>query len=96
MHIFRVHILDRIFGDKNFRNMITWKRADAHSDAKIQFPVVSDYILFYAKDFNTSQCFNPQYGPHSEKLLKEWYLYLDLSDSTSEKMSKEEKKFNKT
>ena len=40
--------LDAVFGKKNFRNEIVWKRTSAHSDAKQRFARVSDRILFYA------------------------------------------------
>jgi len=48
----RVHILDRVFGIKNFLNEITWKRTTTHNDVKRgkQFGRVSDTIFFYAKD----------------------------------------------
>jgi len=42
-------LLDGVFGSKNFRNDITWKRQSAHSDATRKFAVVSDNILYYAK-----------------------------------------------
>ncbi len=42
-------LLDAIFGPENFRNHITWKRSDAHNDAKKQFGQTSDHILFYAR-----------------------------------------------
>jgi adenine specific DNA methylase Mod len=42
-------LMDAIFGVQNFRNSITWRRADAHNDAKRQFGAISDHILFYGK-----------------------------------------------
>ena len=47
-HRIRV-VLDEIFGEQNCRNVITWKRCDTHNDAKRQFPVVTDHLLFYSK-----------------------------------------------
>ncbi|GIV07891.1 MAG: restriction endonuclease subunit M [Fimbriimonadales bacterium] len=41
-------MLDVIFGAKNFRNEIAWKRTSAHSGAKRWGPV-HDVILFYTK-----------------------------------------------
>ncbi len=41
-------ILDQIFGPKNFRNEVVWKRTSAHSSAKRWGPV-HDVILFYTK-----------------------------------------------
>lgn len=84
----RVEILDKIFGATNFRNKITWKRADTHNDAKKQFPNISDDIFFYSKTNNF--VFNTQYTEHNPKTLKEWYLYLEFPDGTIRKMTKEE------
>jgi len=85
----RVHILDKIFGEQNFRNKITWKRTDTHNDAKKQLPNVCDDIFYYSK--SDKYVFNVQYGKHAEKTLKEWYLYLEFEDGTIRKMTKEEK-----
>lgn len=41
-------ICDAIFGERNFRNEIVWKRQSAHSDAK-RYAKISDSILFYTK-----------------------------------------------
>lgn len=84
----KVFILDKVFGADNFRNMLTWKRADTHNDAKRQFPVVSDYILFYSKSHKYK--FYQQHTAHADKTLHEWYLYLDLPDGSTRKMTKAE------
>ncbi|WP_397542326.1 DNA methyltransferase [Roseovarius salis] len=45
-------LLDAVFGAKNFRSEITWKRSSAHSDAKQgrkQYGNISDIIFFYSK-----------------------------------------------
>ena len=42
-------LMDAVFGARNFRNEITWKRTSSHSDAK-RFARVSDRLLFYAFD----------------------------------------------
>src|SRR5690606_4317431 len=55
-------VMDAIWGPTNFRNEIIWKRQSAHSDAKHQFPDVSDTILFYSKSEKTP--FKPQYGDY--------------------------------
>lgn len=54
-------VCDLIFGEKNFRNEITWKRTSAHSDAK-RFGANSDIILFYAK--SGIYTFNNVYQPY--------------------------------
>ncbi|MBN2209447.1 MAG: restriction endonuclease [Candidatus Coatesbacteria bacterium] len=41
-------LMDAVFGPKNFRNEIVWKRTSGHSDAK-RCGRIHDTILFYAK-----------------------------------------------
>jgi DNA modification methylase len=84
----RVDILDKVFGINNFRNKITWKRADTHNDAKKQFPNVCDDIFFYSK--SDKYTFNVQYTEHNPKTLKEWYQYLEFPDGTIRKMTEKE------
>jgi len=50
----RVHILDRIFGENNFRGNIIWQRAQAHNDAKKKIAVLSDTIWYYSKSRKTT------------------------------------------
>ncbi len=54
-------LMDIIFGEKNFRNEIVWCYSGP-TNVKNRFPKKHDYILFYAKDSNTS--FNTQYMKH--------------------------------
>ncbi len=86
-------ILDGIFGAKNFRNEITWKRSDAHNDAKKQFGAISDRILFYVR--SPEAMFRPQYGGFQEQTLRDWYQYLELPDGTARRMTKEERETQK-
>jgi DNA modification methylase len=44
-----VNILDRIFGQKNFRNHIIWQRTNAKSNITNKLGIVTDSILFYSK-----------------------------------------------
>lgn len=44
-------LLDAVFGPENFRNELTWKRANAHNDPK-RFGRVADTILYYSKGPN--------------------------------------------
>ena len=59
-------MMDTIFGHKNFRNEIIWKRANAHNDPK-GYGRISDTILFYMKGNNST--WNTQYTPYR----KEYY-----------------------
>jgi len=72
----RVQILDRIFGENNFRNEIVWKRSDAKGDfgqgAK-HIGRVNDTIWFYSKSDSFS--INPLYTPLSEEYIKNFYKH---------------------
>ena len=67
-------VLDTIFGVKNFRNEIIWKRTHAHSGAKRLGPV-HDVILFYTKTDN--YVWNPQHLPYSEEYLHNFFHFRD-------------------
>src|SRR5207245_796076 len=57
-------MLDRIFGENNFRNEIIWKRSSAHSDTKqgmAQYGRIYDTILFYTR--SDEWTFNTIYTP---------------------------------
>jgi site-specific DNA-methyltransferase (adenine-specific) len=82
-------LLDAIFGPQYFRNEITWKRTNTHSDAKRWSPV-SDTLLYYAKGDKTT--WNPPWQPHSDEHIASKYRQKDdvgrpytLSDMTSPK-----------
>lgn len=68
-------VLDVIFGPKNFRNEIIWKRQTAHSDAKYKFADVADIILFYVK--SKEAVFVPQYGAHDPTYIEKFYRFDD-------------------
>ncbi len=82
-------VLDAVFGTQYFKNELTWKRSDAHNDAKNQFGMISDRILFYGKSKETF--FVPQYGGFQDQTLKDWYLYLEFPDGTIRRMTKLER-----
>ncbi len=69
-------ILDQIFGVKNFRNEITWRRTAAHNDSAV-YGSVHDIILYYSK--NDSFTHNEQYQPYSDEYLKR-YKHIDEND----------------
>ncbi len=71
----RVFILDKIFGEQNFKNEIVWKRTSTHNDAKQgakHFGRVCDYILFYAKNFKTAK-FNTLFDEYTTEYLANTY-----------------------
>jgi len=74
----RVHILDRIFGENNFRNEIIWKRSSSHNDAKQGRKGLghnADTIWFYSKTDNFA--FNTLYTNYSKEYMEQFYKYVD-------------------
>jgi len=67
-------LLDAVFGLKNFRNEISWKRTGAHSSAK-RYGRVHDIIFFYTK--TDSFVWNPQFIGHDESYVKSHYSQVD-------------------
>lgn len=67
-------MLDRFFGIGRFRNEITWKRTNTHSDARRWSPV-SDTILYYAK--GDQPTWNPQHMGHDPEYVKDKYRFQD-------------------
>lgn len=60
--------LDAIFGAKNFRNEVVWKRTQAHSNSN-KYGTVTDSIFYYVKGKPT---WNRLYHERSEAELKEY------------------------
>ena len=60
-------VLDTIFGSRNFRNEIIWKRSNAHNDPK-RYGRITDSILFYTKSAR-DYTWNPQLYPYSQEYL---------------------------
>ena len=74
----RVHILDRLFGEDNFRNEIIWKRSSAHNDAKQGRKGLghnADTIWYYSK--SNSFVFNTLYTAYSQEYTEEFYKHID-------------------
>jgi len=70
--------LDKIFGRKNFRNEIVWRRHNVHNNTRHgtkSFGRVHDIILFYSKSKNYT--WNPIYQPYSEEYVKKTYRYVE-------------------
>ncbi len=68
-------LMDQIFGVKNFRNEIVWKRATmsgGKSRAK-QYGRNHDIVLFYSKSSNNK--FNRIYLPYSDDYIKKKFIY---------------------
>ncbi len=63
-------VLDSIFGNKSFRNDITWKRHSSHNDGK-KYGRVSDSILFYTK--SNKYEWNQTHIPYTEEFIKKTF-----------------------
>lgn len=63
-------LLDSVFGAKNFRNELVWKRTHAHSSSR-RFGPVHDVILFYSKDVRYT--WNHGYVPYSADYIKKYF-----------------------
>lgn len=71
----RVMILDKIFGESNFRGEIIWQRTNAHNDAKKKLAVLTDTIWYYSK--GNSFIYHASYQEYSQKYIDDVYKYTD-------------------
>jgi adenine specific DNA methylase Mod len=67
-------MMDGIFGHRNFRNDIIWKRTTVHNDSKT-WSGVTDNILFYTKSDKFT--WNAPREPHSERYIADKYDHDD-------------------
>ena len=67
--------LDAIFGAKNFRNEIVWKRYPVHSLSNNSFDKIADSIFFYTK--SNPSTFNRTYGETSQEDLANKFPLLE-------------------
>jgi adenine-specific DNA-methyltransferase len=71
-------LMDEVFGRKNFRNEIVWKRSTAHSDAKQgrkEYGNIHDVILFRSKGDDWK--WTTQYIDHDEKYTRSKYTHVE-------------------
>ena len=75
-------VMDSIWGVKNFRNEITWKRQSGHSDSK-GFGRITDIILFYGVPIKKDAVRVPLSGKRAAAYNKKdaigWYASGDLT-----------------
>lgn len=70
--------LDKIFGRRNFRNEIIWRRHNAHNDTKQGgklFGRVHDTIFHYSK--SSKYTWNPMYQPYPDEYIKKYYRFTE-------------------
>lgn len=68
-------LLDCVFGQRNFRNEIVWKRTSTKSLGTKRYARDSDRILYYSK--SSKFVWNQQYQPHDPEYVKKSYRYED-------------------
>ena len=66
--------MDAIFGKKNFRNELVWKRTNAHSGARRYGPI-HDIVLFYSR--GGRYVWNNIYQPYDEAYVEKNYRQMD-------------------
>lgn len=66
---------DMIFGEKNFRNEISWTRSQPKSNNYINFANCRDTILRYTK--SNTYTFNKIYGEHDPDYIEKFYRFED-------------------
>jgi len=71
----KVLVLNKIFGENNFRGEIIWQRVNAHGDAKKKLAVLTDTIWYFSKA--EKFLYNPIYTGHSEEYKTSFYKYDD-------------------
>jgi DNA modification methylase len=76
-HYLRI-LCDLIFGEKNFKSEIVWRRTTAHGNAKQgsrKFEINFDTIFFYSKSENN--IFNTIYEPFKQEQIDQQYNKID-------------------
>jgi site-specific DNA-methyltransferase (adenine-specific) len=65
-------LMDAVFEARNFRNEVTWKRTNVHSDSK-RWSDVSDRLLYYVKDSRAAYTWNEPWGEHDAGYVESKY-----------------------
>ena len=71
-------LMDAVFGPRNYRNEISWRRTNAHNDAKQgrrQYGNVRDTILLYTK--SNSWTWNWQFTPYDDEYVDDFYKFTE-------------------
>ena len=69
-------VMDAVFGKKNFRNEIVWRRATSHNDAT-KYGNISDSILFYSMSKNSTWKGKDVSAPKTKEQIKDAYPLRD-------------------
>lgn len=68
-------MLDEIFGVRNFKNEIVWKRTSSKGLAFTRFAFNHDTIFYYAK--GEKWIWNPQYSAHDPNYISKFYRFVE-------------------
>jgi site-specific DNA-methyltransferase (adenine-specific) len=68
-------LLDSIFGPKNFRNEIIWKRSQPKGHAKLRLSRAHDVVFYYAK--SDENLLNPFHLEHDPQYVKKFYRFVE-------------------
>ena len=68
-------MMDAVFGQKQFRNEIVWRRANSKGLAFKGYPNNADYLLYYNK--GAKFAWNRPYRPHDPEYVKKFYRYVE-------------------
>ena len=69
-------LMDAVFGPKNFKNEIIWKRTNTHNDSQ-SWSRVADCLLFYTRDSEAGFIWNTPRNPHSQSYVDSKYRHND-------------------
>jgi len=67
-------VMDAIFGYKNFRNQIIWRRSGSHNDSR-RYGCVHDVLLYYVKE--QKWAWNGAWMPHDPDYIEQAYRHED-------------------
>ena len=68
-------LLDAVFGARNFRSEIVWRRSNAHNKTGKQYGPIHDTLLFYTK--SDTFRFDPGCTPYTKAYLEKAFRYQD-------------------
>jgi len=68
-------VLDTIFGPRNFRNEIVWRRSNAHNKLSRQYGPIHDILLFYSR--SERMVFHPPRRAHLRRYVEQVFRYED-------------------
>jgi DNA modification methylase len=68
-------LMDAVFGARNFRSEIVWRRTNAHNKTTSQYGPIHDVILFYSKTETFK--FHPGTRPYTKAYIEDRFVYSD-------------------